>query len=65
MSVLTPFLERRLRALTELVSDGDSFARGLSDCRPAVELLGIRGDFGVVAEEGVEGAKSCPSVDPH
>jgi hypothetical protein len=63
---LIPFSERRLRAsLTELVSDGDSFARGLSDCWPAVELLGIREDFGVVAEERVEGAESCPPVDVH
>jgi hypothetical protein len=31
--------------LTELVSDGDSLARGLSDGRPAVELLGIGEDY--------------------
>jgi hypothetical protein len=53
-----------VQLLTELVSDGDSLAGGFGYCWPAVEFLGVREDLGVVAEEGVEGAERCPSIDP-
>lgn len=56
-------LEEDLGWLTELVSDGDSVASGLSYCGPAVEFLRVRVDLGVVAEECVEGAEGCPSID--
>lgn len=50
------------QCLTKLVSNRDTVASGLGNLRPAVELLTDRGDFGVVAEEGVEGSQSCPSI---
>lgn len=31
--------------------DGDPFARGLGDCQPAVELMGIREYLGVLTSE--------------
>lgn len=49
-------------SLTKLISDGNALAGSLSDCWPAVEFLGSRGDLGVVPEESVEGAERCPSV---
>lgn len=48
--------------LTELVSNGDALAGRLGDLRPAVELLRLVVDLVVVAEEGVEGSKTCPPV---
>ena len=46
--------------LTELVADGNAVTRSLGHSVPAVELLAVREDLGVVTEEGVERAESSP-----
>ena len=46
--------------LTELVPDLNAVARGLGHGGPAVELLRVGRDLGVVAEEGVERAERRP-----